>query len=602
MSNYQHIQDQLNEMLRAYSPFYRESVTRWLEDSDGHGDWYYLNAVRSFDPMPVTLEGFHQMAPYTAFERQAEVFAASTDKGQLEKVGEDAYRLTDAGRDLVDGFFQRAHEGLSEVKPLPEADMAQLADLLRRLVMAAINAPEPADKYALLASRWTDPGESSALATRLDQYVTDLYRFREDAHLAAWKQFDVGGQLWETLTLVWREEANTAAELIKTLPHRGYSADDYSAALAQLAARGWIEEREDQFQVTDAGRNIRETAERETDRIYYSNWSALTPDELALIDELLTRANKNLWRMGWEVYWDLALGVSRAIFSVTRSAIQPLVEKYFENPSTFFPLLLATGNSPEPMSATMYANRQPYVNPSRTSKLLAESATKGYLSKVNGGFSVTEAGVSAINEVNDAFYTYLGEIDPLAGDGSGELAGLLQRLVEACLKADEPANKWAITNSNNSHPEKEYGFLARIDQYLDDLNAFRDDAHIASWKPYGVDGRSWESMTLFWRKEVSSAADLVEKLTVRQYSEEEYAQSLKKLEELGWLAKSAGGYQVTEKGQEIRQKAEEMTNECFFTPWSCLDSGEMNRLLNLLVRMKFGLEKLAEEEPQPEGS
>ncbi len=149
---------------------------------------------------------------------------------------------------------------------------------------------------------------------------------------------------------------------------------------------------------------------------------------------------------------------------------------------------------------------------------------------------------------------------------------------------------------HNCHPEKSYSSLAQIDQYLDDLNAFRDDVHIAAWQPYEIDGRSWETFTFVWRGEVSSAAELVERLPFRGYEEADYTQSLELLTELGWLKKSDDHYKLTKKGQAVRKKAEETTDRYFFAPWDQLSSSETFRLRTLLTRTRLRLESLAEEQ------
>ena len=214
----------------------------------------------------------------------------------------------------------------------------------------------------------------------------------------------------------------------------------------------------------------------------------------------------------------------------------------------------------------------------------------------NGNYPVTDWGKAAVTAVNDVFYTNLGEADPLAEGEAAELADLLHRLVDASLEADEPLEKWAIVNTHNCHPEKEYAPLARIDQYLDDLNAFRDDAHNAAWQAYEIDGHTREAMTYIWRGDANSAGELVEKLSFRGYSKDDYAHSLTELEGKGWLMKGQEGYLATSAGKEFRQGIEETTNRVFYTPWRSLEGGEQFRLRDLLIRLKLGLNDLNDSE------
>jgi hypothetical protein len=69
------------------------------------------------------------------------------------------------------------------------------------------------------------------------------------------------------------------------------------------------------------------------------------------------------------------------------------------------------------------------------------------------------------------------------------LASLLGRLVEANLTTPESPGKWCLRIARNFDPGVEAPVMARLDQYLSDLSAYRDDAHLASWRSYGVSGR-----------------------------------------------------------------------------------------------------------------
>ena len=149
--------------------------------------------------------------------------------------------------------------------------------------------PDTNELEALLASRRSEPGPQAALGARIDQYLTDLLRFRDDAHQAAWQPLGVGGLAWELLTLIWRGEANTREALQQQLERRGHATADYDQALSDLAGRGWLAEQDEQFRVTDAGRAVREQAEEQTDRLFYGPWNRLSAAEIDQLRELLTR-------------------------------------------------------------------------------------------------------------------------------------------------------------------------------------------------------------------------------------------------------------------------------------------------------------------------
>jgi Mn-dependent DtxR family transcriptional regulator len=272
-----------------------------IQDSGAPDIWFGLALARGSDPQPFTAERFQTMSPYNAPKRLVEMLEGLARLELLERVGEDAYRLTDLGRGAVEAIFEAAHQELDTIEPLPAGEMEQLNRLLHRIVEATLAAPEPEEKWAIAYSRWTDPGEGASGSVKADQYLTDLLRFRDDAHVAAWKPYDVSGHAWEALTFIWRGEASTAEELAEKLTLRGYSAEAYAEALKGLANRGWVEETQDGYRVTEEGGDLRQHAEEATDRYFFTPWACLESAEIVRLDDLLTRLRSNLQEMAEDV-------------------------------------------------------------------------------------------------------------------------------------------------------------------------------------------------------------------------------------------------------------------------------------------------------------
>jgi hypothetical protein len=285
------------EAMQAFGPFYREAMTAAIQATGAPNEWYALNLARGAHPAPFTLERFHALVPYSARERLAETLETLARLELLEPVGENAYRLTGQGLEAAEQPFQAAHEKLAAVKPLPAADMARLNGLLFRLVKATLEAPEPKDKWAIAYSRWTDPGKGAAPSVLTDQYLTDLVRYRDDAHVAAFKPYGVGGQAWEALTFVWRGDARTAAQLAEKLPFRGHSAESYAGALADLSARGWVKQTPEGYAATKKGAAMRREAEDTTNRLFFAPWACLSDVESVELRDLLTRLRDALQTM-----------------------------------------------------------------------------------------------------------------------------------------------------------------------------------------------------------------------------------------------------------------------------------------------------------------
>ena len=598
MLDKEQLQSLMAETMQAFTPFYWGAMQKAIQDSGVPDAWFFLSLARGSDPQPLSLERVRALAPYGAQGPIVERLEKLAQLELLERVGDDAYRLTDPGRETVEGIFEAAHQDMGAIKTLSAGDVDQLNSLLQRLVKATLESPEPDEKWSLAYSRWTDPGEGAPGAVKTDQYLTDLLRFRDDAHIAAWKPHGVSGRAWEALSFIWQGDVSSAKELVERLPYRSHTAEDYQAALQDLATRGWLAEEAGVYKLTAEGKQVREKAEDETDRYHFIGWSALSEDEVAQLVDLLTRTRESLQAATLGLVRSLAIGVSQGIFGATRDVVTSLIKKHeLDKPGYFFFLLATQAFEPDPVSAAHLQARGPYNHPARVDALLSELAEVGLLApEGSDAYKLTDKARAALHEIHHVFYTHLGEIAVLSAEDLSRLAGFIEKVVQACLEAQEPADKLNLSTSHHAHPSQEYAPLAKIDQHLDDFNAFRDDAHLAAWKPYGVSGHAWEALTFVWRGDARTAKELEKKLPYRGYAAEVYAEALANLAERGWIEEADDAYQATDKGQTLRQQAEDETDRIFFAPWACLNVRESVQLHGLLARLKDELQQLAPDE------
>ncbi|MCX7977235.1 MAG: hypothetical protein N2646_09185, partial [Bellilinea sp.] len=165
----------------------------------------------SFEPQAVTAEKMHIKGAYTAEALFARRLKEAAQLGLVQETENQAgtYRLTPHGREAAGQIILAAYDCMRQLQPLPDAELAQLAALLYRLVDACLKSPPPPDKWCIQLSHRLDTGEDTHLVIRVDQYLSDLSAYRDDAHLAAWQPHPCSGQAWEAFTLVWRGEATT---------------------------------------------------------------------------------------------------------------------------------------------------------------------------------------------------------------------------------------------------------------------------------------------------------------------------------------------------------------------------------------------------------
>jgi len=278
---------------------------------------------------------------------------------------------------------------------------------------------------------------------------------------------------------------------------------------------------------------------------------------------------------------------SASIYPLSRDIMRPLFEEYFSEQRFYQPLFLAYNLGTEPISTDLFLCRNPYANPTSIQEVLKDAAEAGYLEEVSeGDYKSSQKGSSAIETVHEAFYGYVNQLGHFPDDQLKELCSLLSRLVESVSQADLGGRKICFDSSYGGHIPVEHGTLAKVDQHLDDMNAFRDDAHIAAWKPVGVDGHTWEVLTFVWNGDANTPEGLVERLPYRQYTAENYRATLEDLAQKGWVEIGSEGYIVTKEGKKIRDDVEEATDRNYFGPWKALNDDELKNLGDLLTALK----------------
>ncbi len=278
---------------------------------------------------------------------------------------------------------------------------------------------------------------------------------------------------------------------------------------------------------------------------------------------------------------------SATIFPLGRDLLRPQFEKYFKEQSFYAPTFLAYQLAPQSLTLELLLKRNPYHNPAALEEALEGVVQAGYLeSDEQGGFQISDSGAAAVDAIHKVFYDHLNQVCQLSAVQLNDLAELLGGLVIAADQADIPGGTLCFDCSYGGLPLVAPSTLGEIDQLLDHLNAFRDDAHIASWRLTGVSGQVWEVLTLIWNGTAQTAQKLADSLPYRHYSPGEYQAALDQLVDLGWIEETQDGYQLTQKGTKIREKAEQDTNTFYFQPWSVMGDSELDQLAQLLEELK----------------
>lgn len=285
------------ETFGTFTPRYQTAMIAVIKATGVNNGWRTLSIARGCDPEPLTREIFDHLYPFESPATKREHIENLLQKGFLEEIHTDTYVLTKQGRKAINRIFTIAHREIGKIQAIPFHEMKRLANLLEYVVAAALRAPEPVNKCSVLLSRWTDIGGTGPSATRIDQYLTDLQRFRADCQIASWKHYHIDGYVWETFSALWRGDANTIAGIAQHLSARGYTVDDYACAMSELMGRGWVEAgtASGTFVVSPKGMAVRGEAERVTDQLFFAPWqAALSPDELDDLHDLFMQVLESM--------------------------------------------------------------------------------------------------------------------------------------------------------------------------------------------------------------------------------------------------------------------------------------------------------------------
>lgn len=258
------------------------------------GDFFLLTALPSFLPDPISVKLLQVRGAYTAPEFYEAELRSLEKKGMLENVGSQQYQLAQLGKDTINGIMQSIHAALAGIQPLPVMEMMDLASRLKEYADACLSAPEPPGVWSIQHSRRVDPGRGAPAMVRIEQFLTELCAFRDDAHLAAWRSYESNGHAWDILTLLWIEKEMYTEEISNKLKRRGNSMEQTRLALENLVKKGWVTQDQEVVQITPFGEDIRKIAEETTNRFYYTPLKNFSESDIDQTIELIEKFRRAL--------------------------------------------------------------------------------------------------------------------------------------------------------------------------------------------------------------------------------------------------------------------------------------------------------------------
>jgi len=251
-------------------------------------EWMLIIAALTFEPEDTTPSHLMVRGPYTSSDQYLAGLENAADVGYLTKVREGRYRLSNKGRAAVDEFINAARDAMISTTQLPDQELSEITQLLNRLVNECLETPPPPDTWSITLSNKLMPIISHPIPY-IEQAISCLSAYRDDAHLASWCSSGLSASAMESLTLIWRGQVNSFQELTQKVEFRGHPEQVYLDALAELRGRDFLEGSRSHIRITTPGKQFRAQVEKKTDQYFFHPWASLTDIEKNKIADTLKK-------------------------------------------------------------------------------------------------------------------------------------------------------------------------------------------------------------------------------------------------------------------------------------------------------------------------
>jgi hypothetical protein len=283
-------------------------------------------------------------------------------------------------------------------------------------------------------------------------------------------------------------------------------------------------------------------------------------------------------------FWPLMYSIVQEFWSIT----EPHIEDAAVRNGLPIELYLYSELGLDRFSIKDFQKRDPFSNPEQFERLFVRLNIKGWIEPMSdGSFQVTEKARETARFLIQAGDVQLSDFVSMPDQDLKRLLVLLKQIVMECCLTPEPPGKWAIFKRFRVADEH-YPTIMQIREYLMDLFAYRDDSQLSASRPYFNDaGIVWIVLGSLWKGDAVNPEQMAEKMAFRGYEVEDYEIAIQAAMELGWVEQTnrPDKFCLTGEGKQLREHAEQDTNEYFYAPWSVLTQEEINELHVLLTRL-----------------
>ncbi|MCH7663108.1 MAG: hypothetical protein IH859_04475 [Chloroflexi bacterium] len=248
-----------------------------------------IEVATFYAPQPIGVAHIFKRGPYGNPVAHKQRLSGAVERGWLTKAGDGAYTPSEKGAQIYKHFAEGYKQVLAGVESLSDEILESIQSVISSVVKTASETPEVMDKPSLELSLKENLGPDASVLQKIQLLTENILSYRDDAHVASWSLHKLEGITWESFSDIWGSKISTAAELAEKRPFRGYSEDDYTASLEELAGRGWIKENKEKdgsYSITEEGRRVREKSEDITNQYYDAAWEDISASEMEKLKDL----------------------------------------------------------------------------------------------------------------------------------------------------------------------------------------------------------------------------------------------------------------------------------------------------------------------------
>jgi hypothetical protein len=284
-------------------------------------------------------------------------------------------------------------------------------------------------------------------------------------------------------------------------------------------------------------------------------------------------------------FWTLIHSIIQEFWAIT----EPSIEEAAIQQNIPIELYYYSELGLDSFSREDFQKRDPFSNPLVFEKTFVTLNFKGWIQPLpDEKYHVTEKAREAARNIIKAGDKELLPFESFTDIDLQRLVLLLKQIFMANEFASSPVEKWAVTTRFRV-ADKNSPAIIQIREYLLDLFAYRDDCHYAASHPhFGQAGIVWSVLGALWKNHTVTAEQLAKTMSMRGYEVNDYEVALQATVQLGWAEPigTSETFRITQKGRELREKAEHLTNEYFYSPWSVLTQPELDELYGLLLKLR----------------